>query len=46
LFEDPDIVERLTGRRPLPVLEETFDLLADAVDAHLDTSLLNHLTRG
>ena len=29
---------------PLPVLEETFDLLADAIDAHLDTSLLNHLT--
>ena len=42
----PAIVARLTGRRPPPVLEETFDLLADAVDAHLDTSLLDHLTRG
>ena len=32
LLEDPDVVERLVGRRPPPVLEETFDLLADAVD--------------
>jgi adenosylcobyric acid synthase len=45
LLEDPGIVERLTGRRPPPVLEETFDLLADAVETHLDTSLLERLTR-
>jgi adenosylcobyric acid synthase len=45
LLEDPDVVERLVGRRPPPVLEETFDLLADAVDAHLDTALLERLTR-
>ena len=37
LLEDPDVVERLVGRRPPPVLEETFDLLADAVDTYLDT---------
>jgi adenosylcobyric acid synthase len=40
LLEDPDVVERLVGRRPPPVLEETFERLADAVDAHLDTALL------
>ena len=44
LLEDPDVVERLVGRRPPLVLEETFDLLADAVDAHLDTALLRRLT--
>ena len=44
LLEDPDVVERVTGRRPPPVLEETFDLLADAVDAYLDTELLRRLT--
>jgi adenosylcobyric acid synthase len=44
LLEDPDIVARLVGRRPRLVLEETFDLLADAVDAHLDTDLLRRLT--
>ena len=43
LLEDPDVVERLVGRRPPPVLEDTFDLLADAVDAHLDTALLHRL---
>jgi len=36
LLEDPDVVDRLVGRRPPPVLEDTFDLLADAVDEHLD----------
>ena len=44
LLEDPDVVERLVGRRPTLVLDETFDLLADAVDAHLDTDLLRRLT--
>ena len=44
LLEDPDVVERLVGRRPRLVLDETFDLLADAVDAHLDTDLLRRLT--
>ena len=44
LLEDPDVVERLVGRRPQLVLEDTFDLLADAVDAHLDTTLLRRLT--
>lgn len=44
LLEDPDVVERLVGRRPPLVLDETFDVLADAVDAHLDTALLRRLT--
>jgi adenosylcobyric acid synthase len=38
LLEDPDVVERLVGRRPPPALEETFDLLADAVDDYLDVA--------
>jgi adenosylcobyric acid synthase len=45
LFEDPDVVERLVGRRPRAALADTFDLLADAIDAHLDTALLHRLTR-
>jgi adenosylcobyric acid synthase len=43
MFENPAVVESLTGIRPRSVLEETFDLLADAVDEHLDTSLLCRL---
>jgi adenosylcobyric acid synthase len=46
LLEDPEVVERLVGRRPRLVLEETFELLADAVDEHLDTDLLRRLTDG
>ena len=45
LLEDPEVVERLVGRRPPPVLEETFDLLADVVEAELDTGLLRRLGR-
>ena len=44
LLEDPDVVERLVGRRPRLVLDETFDLLADAIDDHVDTDLLRRLT--
>ena len=44
LLEDPDIVERLVGRRPRLVLDDTFDLLADAVEEHLDTGLLRRLS--
>ena len=40
LLEDPDVLGALVGLRPAPVLERTFDLLADAVDAHLDTARL------
>jgi hypothetical protein len=32
--------------RPPPVLEATFDALADAVDAHLDTDRLWAMVRG
>jgi len=46
LLEDAEVVERLVGRRPPPALEETFELLADAVEVHLDTALLRLLTTG
>ena len=44
LLESPDLLHALFGRRPPPVLERTCDLLADAVDEHLDTTLLHALT--
>jgi adenosylcobyric acid synthase len=40
LLESPEVLEALCGQRPPPVLDATFDALADAVDEHLDTSLL------
>jgi adenosylcobyric acid synthase len=40
LLEDPTVLEAITGVRPRPVLEETFEFLADAVEAHLDTDFL------
>ena len=40
LLEDPDVVHALCGIRVRDPLEDTFDLLADAVEAHLDTRLL------
>lgn len=40
LLEDPEILEALCGYRPAPVLEATFDALADAVDDYLDTGLI------
>ena len=44
LFEDPALVGALCGTPPPPpVLERTFDLLADAVDAHLDTETLRRI---
>jgi len=43
LFENPDVLQAVFRTRPPPVLEQTFDLLADAVDAHLDTALLRRL---
>jgi len=43
LFEDPSFVETVIGRRPEPVLEQTFEQLADAVEEHLDTALLLRL---
>ena len=44
LFESPDVIRQLFGVRVAPVLDETFTLLADAVEEHLDTSLLRNLT--
>lgn len=45
LLEDPAVLEGLTGHRPKPVLEETFDLLADAVEEHLDVGFLAGLVQ-
>lgn len=44
LFEHPDFIDRLLGVRAIPVLESTFELLADAVEEHLDTDLLRRVT--
>ncbi|HEU4894588.1 MAG TPA: cobyric acid synthase [Acidimicrobiia bacterium] len=44
LLEDPAAVQALTGRRPEPVLEATFERLADLVDETLDTGYLESLT--
>ena len=46
LLEEPAVLDALFGHRPPPVLEATFDRLADAVDEHLDTELLLDLVRG
>ena len=46
LFEHPDFVEAVLGVRVEPVLEPTFELLADAVEEHLDTDLLRRLVAG
>ncbi len=40
LFEHPAFVEQLLGMQARPVLEPTFELLADAVEEHLDTRFL------
>jgi hypothetical protein len=44
VLEHADVLESVVGVRPLPVLEPTFELLADAVDAYLDTQLLWRMT--
>ena len=43
LLESPDVLERLFGFRPEPVLEQTFEALADAVEEHLDTAFLREI---
>jgi adenosylcobyric acid synthase len=45
LFEVPEIVEALVGRRPARSLDAVFDALADAVDEHLDGARLRALAR-
>lgn len=42
LLEDPDVVATLLGHRPAG-LDATFDVLADAIDEHLDTRFLERL---
>lgn len=43
LFEDPVVTEAVLGIRPPPVLESTYERLADAIEEHLDTTLLRQL---
>ena len=43
LFESPDFLDDLLGVRVAPVLEPTFERLADAVEQHLDTAWLRSL---
>nr|WP_041299058.1 cobyric acid synthase [Ilumatobacter coccineus] len=43
LFEHPAFIEAMLGVVVTPVLEATYERLADAVDAHLDTDLLQAL---
>jgi adenosylcobyric acid synthase len=45
LLESPDVLHALVGVRPPPVLDATFEALADAIDAHLDTDLLWTMVR-
>jgi adenosylcobyric acid synthase len=45
LLEEPAVLEALFGHRPGPVLESTYDLLADAVDRNLDTDALWRMAR-
>jgi adenosylcobyric acid synthase len=44
LLEDDAVLRALTGRDPGTSLDDGFDLLADAIDAHLDTELLWKMT--
>ena len=43
ILEHPAMLAALFGRRPPPVLDHTCDMLADAVDEHLDTQHLRSL---
>lgn len=45
LLEDARLLDRWFGRPAADPLPSTFDLLADAIDEHLDTDLLRRLTR-
>lgn len=45
LLEDPAILEALCAIRPEPILDHTFDALADVVEECLDTDLLWSLVR-
>ena len=43
LLEDPAVLAALFGRRPAVGLDDTFEQLADVVDAHLDPGLLRRM---
>jgi cobyric acid synthase len=46
LLEDPEVLYRLFGQRPEPVLNRVFSELADAVAEHMDTDALRRLVEG
>jgi adenosylcobyric acid synthase len=43
VLESAEVLERLFGRRPPRDLDATFELLADAVDEHLDMAFVDEL---
>jgi adenosylcobyric acid synthase len=43
IFEDRSVLDRLFGPFPWPSLQQTFDGLADALDAHLDMTFVSAL---
>ena len=43
VLESSDVAAALVGQRPEKALDAVFDTLADAVDEHLDTTLLDRL---
>ncbi len=45
LLEEACVLEAIFGRRPTRTLEDTFEMLADLVDEHLDTAPLSRLAR-
>jgi adenosylcobyric acid synthase len=45
LFESPEVIDALFGAA-VPTLDSAFEALADLVDAHLDTSLVDRLLGG
>jgi adenosylcobyric acid synthase len=45
VFENPDAVRALVGRAPARGLDDAFDVLADALDAHCDMAAIEALVR-
>lgn len=43
LFEHPAAVAAISGSKPQPILETTFELLADTIEEHMDTHLIERL---
>ncbi len=43
IFESPDVLAAIFGHRPEPVLNRTFELLADTIEDRLDTAKLEQM---